>query len=46
MNRSSAKPATKLARETGHTARKRLGQNFLIDQGIIYGIVDAVNPQP
>ena len=46
MNRSSSKPVSKLARETGHTARKRFGQNFLIDQGIIYGIVDAVNPQP
>lgn len=45
MNRSSGKAASKLARETGHTARKRFGQNFLIDQGIIHGIVDAVNPR-
>ncbi len=36
---------SKLAAETGHKARKRFGQNFLIDQGIIHGIVDAVNPQ-
>jgi 16S rRNA (adenine1518-N6/adenine1519-N6)-dimethyltransferase len=46
MNRSSGKVTSKLARETGHTARKRFGQNFLIDQGIIHGIVDAVNPRP
>ena len=42
MNR----PHSKLAQETGHKARKRFGQNFLIDQGIIHGIVDAVNPRP
>ncbi|MFM8339086.1 MAG: 16S rRNA (adenine(1518)-N(6)/adenine(1519)-N(6))-dimethyltransferase RsmA [Fluviibacter sp.] len=36
---------SKLAAETGHKARKRFGQNFLIDQGIIHGIVDAVNPR-
>ena len=41
MNR----PLSKLAQETGHKARKRFGQNFLIDQGIIHGIVDAVNPR-
>ncbi|WVH09203.1 MAG: SSU rRNA (adenine(1518)-N(6)/adenine(1519)-N(6))-dimethyltransferase [Fluviibacter phosphoraccumulans EoVTN8] len=41
MNR----PLNKLAQETGHKARKRFGQNFLIDQGIIHGIVDAVNPR-
>ncbi len=46
MNRSSKPAPSKLARETGHTARKRFGQNFLIDQGIIHGIVDAVNPRP
>lgn len=34
-----------LATATGHKARKRFGQNFLIDQGIIHGIVDAVSPR-
>lgn len=29
----------------GHVARKRFGQNFLIDQGIIGAIVSAINPQ-
>lgn len=29
----------------GHTARKRFGQNFLNDQGVIDGIVSAINPQ-
>jgi len=29
----------------GHTARKRFGQNFLVDQGIIGAIVSAINPQ-
>lgn len=38
--------ARSLAAETGHKARKRFGQNFLIDPGIIHGIVDAVNPRP
>ena len=28
-----------------HIPRKRFGQNFLIDHGIIQAIVDAVNPQ-
>jgi 16S rRNA (adenine1518-N6/adenine1519-N6)-dimethyltransferase len=27
-------------------ARKRFGQNFLVDDGIIYGIVNAIDPQP
>lgn len=30
----------------GHRARKRFGQNFLHDQGIIESIVDIINPQP
>ncbi len=38
--------ARRLATETGHKARKRFGQNFLIDSGIIHGIVSAVNPRP
>lgn len=29
-----------------HLARKRFGQHFLSDNGIIYAIVDAINPQP
>jgi len=30
----------------GHVARKRFGQNFLVDDGVIYGIVSAIDPQP
>lgn len=30
----------------GHVARKRFGQNFLVDDGIIHGIVNAIDPQP
>ena len=30
----------------GHRARKRFGQNFLNDDGIIEEIVDAINPEP
>lgn len=29
----------------GHIARKRFGQNFLVDSGIISAIVSAINPQ-
>ena len=29
----------------GHVARKRFGQNFLVDQGIIAAIVSAINPR-
>lgn len=29
-----------------HTPRKRFGQNFLIDDGIIHAIVNVINPQP
>jgi 16S rRNA (adenine1518-N6/adenine1519-N6)-dimethyltransferase len=29
-----------------HIPRKRFGQNFLTDQGIIESIVDAINPKP
>lgn len=29
----------------GHVARKRFGQNFLVDQGIIGAIVSAIDPQ-
>lgn len=30
---------------TGHKARKRFGQNFLVDNGVINGIVRAVSPR-
>ncbi|MBA4503147.1 16S rRNA (adenine(1518)-N(6)/adenine(1519)-N(6))-dimethyltransferase RsmA [Marinobacterium marinum] len=30
----------------GHRARKRFGQNFLHDQGVIGRIIRAINPQP
>ena len=29
----------------GHVARKRFGQNFLVDSGIISAIVYAISPQ-
>lgn len=31
---------------TGHRARKRFGQNFLIDDGVIDQIISAINPKP
>lgn len=30
----------------GHKARKRFGQNFLQDQGIIHRIIRAISPHP
>lgn len=30
----------------GHVARRRFGQNFLVDQGIIAAIVAAIDPRP
>ncbi|WP_296223905.1 16S rRNA (adenine(1518)-N(6)/adenine(1519)-N(6))-dimethyltransferase RsmA [Ralstonia sp. UBA689] len=30
----------------GHQARKRFGQNFLVDDGVIHAIVSAIDPQP
>ena len=30
----------------GHVARKRFGQNFLVDTGIIAGIISAIDPKP
>ncbi len=30
----------------GHVARKRFGQNFLVDSGIIAGIISAIDPKP
>ncbi|MEW6254189.1 MAG: rRNA adenine N-6-methyltransferase family protein, partial [Planctomycetota bacterium] len=29
-----------------HTPRKRFVQNFLVDDGIIHAIVNAIRPQP
>ena len=29
-----------------HKARKRFGQNFLVDESIIFQIVDAIMPEP
>ena len=40
LTRSSARPLH------GHFARKRFGQNFLVDAGVIDTIVQAINPQP
>ncbi len=31
---------------TGHRARKRFGQHFLVDEQVIQRIVNAINPQP
>ena len=31
---------------SSHIPRKRFGQNFLQDQGVIFDIVSAINPQP
>ncbi|BAN36364.1 dimethyladenosine transferase [Sulfuricella denitrificans skB26] len=31
---------------SGHTPRKRFGQNFLTDQGVIQAIVSTIHPQP
>jgi 16S rRNA (adenine1518-N6/adenine1519-N6)-dimethyltransferase len=30
----------------GHTARKRFGQNFLVDTGIVFAIVETIAPRP
>ncbi|HEY0268035.1 MAG TPA: rRNA adenine N-6-methyltransferase family protein, partial [Methyloradius sp.] len=29
-----------------HIAKKRFGQNFLTDQGIIHSLVEAIDPKP
>ncbi|MCS6762892.1 MAG: 16S rRNA (adenine(1518)-N(6)/adenine(1519)-N(6))-dimethyltransferase RsmA [Candidatus Protistobacter heckmanni] len=34
------------SRMQGHEARKRFGQNFLHDAGVVGAIVNAVNPEP
>lgn len=35
-----------MSRRLGHQARKRFGQNFLHDAGVIERIVRSINPQP
>ena len=47
MSLTSRKPRAALSqgRNSGHVARKRFGQNFLHDQGVIEAIVRAINPQ-
>jgi 16S rRNA (adenine1518-N6/adenine1519-N6)-dimethyltransferase len=35
-----------MSRTEGHRARKRFGQNFLVDQNMIRRIIDASAPQP
>ncbi|MDR3324025.1 MAG: 16S rRNA (adenine(1518)-N(6)/adenine(1519)-N(6))-dimethyltransferase RsmA [Zoogloeaceae bacterium] len=46
MNASSQKPrSASLANKTGHAPRKRFGQNFLVDSGVIHAIVAAIQPQ-
>jgi len=40
--RSPRSPST----QAGHAPRKRFGQNFLVDRGIITAIVQAIDPQP
>ncbi|WP_303784420.1 16S rRNA (adenine(1518)-N(6)/adenine(1519)-N(6))-dimethyltransferase RsmA [Azovibrio restrictus] len=32
--------------QAGHAPRKRFGQNFLVDQGIIAAIIQAIDPRP
>ena len=41
MKRASAVP-----RKPGHVARKRFGQHFLHERGVIERIVQSINPQP
>ena len=36
---------TRMNTVAGHTARKRFGQNFLVSQGVIRSIIDAVAPR-
>jgi 16S rRNA (adenine1518-N6/adenine1519-N6)-dimethyltransferase len=35
-----------MPKPTNHTPRKRFGQNFLVDDGIVHAIVDAIRPRP
>lgn len=41
---TSRQPARKQTAVAGHTARKRFGQNFLVDADVIRRIVDAIAP--
>ncbi len=43
---NSGKRPSEVARAVKHIPRKRFGQHFLADRGIIDAIVDAINPQP
>ena len=43
---SGRAPAQGQHRDGHHTARKRFGQHFLVDHGVIDGIVRAIDPQP
>ena len=46
-DRSPKRPSSVASRTTqGHTARKRFGQNFLNDDGVIDEIVRAIDPRP
>ena len=46
-DRSPKRPGSVASRTTqGHTARKRFGQNFLNDDGVIDEIVRAIDPRP
>ena len=45
MNRDGRRPRA-VAGGGGHVARKRFGQNFLVDQGVIGDIVRAIDPRP
>ena len=40
------RPASTPSAQAGHAPRKRFGQNFLVDQGIIAAIVQAIDPHP
>ncbi|HXZ07059.1 MAG TPA: 16S rRNA (adenine(1518)-N(6)/adenine(1519)-N(6))-dimethyltransferase RsmA [Paraburkholderia sp.] len=43
MSNRSSSPANR--QHQGHFARKRFGQNFLVDMGVIDSIVDVIRPQ-
>ena len=44
--RRTAQSNTRANTQQGHTARKRFGQHFLSDAGVIDEIVRAINPKP
>jgi len=46
MNFPSGDSSSHSTHDTKHQAKKRFGQNFLVDAGIIEKIVRAVSPQP